>query len=50
MDEQAVFLWRVATARHSFSLAQRRSTWLWWTWIQSGQATGASCRCVGRAG
>ena len=40
----------LATARHSFSLFQRRSTRLRLVYAQSGQATGASLRLAGMAG
>ena len=37
-----IFSWRVATARHAFSLAPSRSTRLRLVQIQAGQATAAS--------
>lgn len=42
MEEWAAFPYHVATARHPFDLAHKRSTWSRWTWIQSDHATGAS--------
>ena len=50
MKERAVFSSRVATARHSLSRAQRRSTRLRFWQIQEGQATAASLRLAGIAG
>ena len=47
--EQAAFSWRVATARHSLSRAQRRSTRFRFWWIQEGQAKAASLRLAGIA-
>ena len=50
MKEAAVFSYRVATARHSFSRAQRRSTRLRLLWIHGGQAIRSSLRLGGISG
>ena len=44
------FSYLAATARHSFSLSDRRSTSLRRKWMKSWQRTGASRRVVGIAG
>src|SRR3954465_11154553 len=50
MKLEAVFLYRVAIARHSLRRAQSRSTWLRLAYIHSGQAGGASFCLDGIAG